>query len=367
MSESAFLQTMPSGAPVFSLCTCVREGATMVKPTNKRIACRRACALLLGILAITPNVAKADQGGAGFYLPGSFGSLAAVPGEPGWSWATIYLHTTVLAGANQQFELGGGRNLNVVTGLQAQGDLALFGPTYVFATPVLGGQASVSVLGYAGRNQASISATLTGPLGNTVSGSASQALTSVGDVIPQVALKWNAGVHNYMVYAQGDIPVGDYDATRLANAGLGHGAIDAGGGYTYFNPQTGIEASAVLGMTYNFRNPDNGYQNGVDGHLDYAVSKFWTKQFFTGMVGYIFQQVSGDTGGRLGANESRVLGLGPQIGYIFPLGESQGYLNLKVYKEFEAVNRAEGWNLWLTFAISPAARPSESSRPMLTK
>jgi hypothetical protein len=33
------------------------------------------------------------------------------------------------------------------------------------------------------------------------------------------------------------------------------------------------------------------------------------------------------------------------------------YLNLKGYKEFEAENRPEGWSVWLTFALSPAAAP----------
>jgi hypothetical protein len=31
----------------------------------------------------------------------------------------------------------------------------------------------------------------------------------------------------------------------------------------------------------------------------------------------------------------------------------QGYLNLKGYYEFAADNRPQGWNVWLTFAISP--------------
>jgi len=31
-----------------------------------------------------------------------------------------------------------------------------------------------------------------------------------------------------MIYGTGDIPVGDYDQNRLANLGLGHGAIDGG-------------------------------------------------------------------------------------------------------------------------------------------
>jgi hypothetical protein len=41
--------------------------------------------------------------------------------------------------------------------------------------------------------------------------------------------------------------------------------------------------------------------------------------------------------------------------FIFPVGTGvQGYVNLKGYKEFGAVNRPEGWNVWLTLAFSPA-------------
>jgi hypothetical protein len=186
-----------------------------------------------------------------------------------------------------------------------------------------------------------------------------------------VSLKWHDGVHNWMTYATGDIPVGAYDPNRLANLGIGHGAIDGGGGYTYLNPMTGHEFSAVGGFTYNFKNPDTGVQSGVDFHLDWGASKFMSKQVFVGLVGYAYQQISDDTGGHplLGGFRSRVLGLGPQIGYIFPIGNMQGYLNLKGYGEFDAANRPSGWNTWLTFAISPAAPESTvtPTRHMVTK
>jgi hypothetical protein len=83
---------------------------------------------------------------------------------------------------------------------------------------------------------------------------------------------------------------------------------------------------------------------------------FLSKQVFIGLVGYAYQQVSDDTGGSPlpGGFRSRVLGVGPQIGYIFPIGNMQGYLNLKAYGEFDSANRPSGWNTWLTFAISPA-------------
>lgn len=319
-----------------------------------------ACALALA----TPQGARADEGGIGFYLPGSFGSLAATPGVPGWSWATVYYHTNVAIGAGQQVPRGG----RIDVGISGNSDLAFFGPTYVLATQVLGAQASFSVLGIAGRTEASAALSLTGPLGNTISLARTQDLTSYGDVLPQFALKWNFGTSNLMTYIQGDVPIGDYDPNRLANLGIGHGAIDWGGGYTYFNPKTGNEFSVVSGLTYNFKNEFTNYQNGIDFHLDWATSHFFTKQLQLGLVGYYYQQVTDDFGAppALDGFRSRVAAVGPQIGYLFPLGNMQGYLNLKGYWEFDAKNRPEGWNTWLTFAISPKA-PEPASPPPISR
>jgi hypothetical protein len=64
---------------------------------------------------------------------------------------------------------------------------------------------------------------------------------------------------------------------------------------------------------------------------------------------------------------SRVLGIGPQIGFLFPVGDMQGYVNLKGYGEFDAANRASGWNTWLTFSISPMAPTSTVTTRRITK
>jgi hypothetical protein len=172
-----------------------------------------------------------------------------------------------------------------------------------------------------------------------------------------------------MTYITGDIPVGDYSSMRLANLGLGHGAIDGGAGYTYFNPATGHEFSAVTGLTYNFVNPVTNYQSGVDWHLDWGASQFVSQQVHIGLVGYVYQQLTADSGQPpiLGDFKSRVAGVGPQIGFIFPVGGMQGYLNLKGYKEFAAENRPEGWNAWVTFSVSPAAAAPPPQSPPIHK
>jgi hypothetical protein len=340
---------------------------------------RGVLALFLCALGMAPTIALADEGGVSFWLPGMFGSLAATPQQPGWSLATIYYHTSVAAGgdvaASREITIGRFNptlNVNLSGNLNATGDIGLVIPSYVFATPVLGGQAAVSVMGVYGRPSTSLTATLTGMLGPvpfTRSDSINDSVTGFGDLVPQASLRWNRGVHNFMTYITGDVPIGAYDSKRLANMGIGHGAVDAGGGYTYFNPQTGQEFSAMLGFTVNLINNSTQYQNGVDAHLDWGASQFLTKQWQVGLVGYVYDQVTGDrgSGDRVGAFLSRVIGVGPQIGYVFPLGDYQGYLNLKGYKEFEAEHRPEGWNLWLTFAISPAAPGAPPRKPVISK
>jgi hypothetical protein len=323
------------------------------------------------VIVLSLSQAMADEGGVSFWVPGTFGSLAATPQQPGWSLASIYYYTSVSAGSDvslaREFRIGqipSNLSANLNANLNATGGLAWVIPSYVFATPILGGQAAVSLTGIYGRTSTSVVGSLTGtlttPFGTIPfmrSDSISDSVWGFGDPYPQFSLRWNTGVHNVMTYITGDVPVGAYDSKRLSNLGIGHGAIDAGGGYTCFDQQTGHEFSAVLGFTCNLKNESTQYRNGIDMHLDWGASQFLTEQWQVGVVGYAYDQITGDSGSgdRVGAFESRVFGIGPQIGYVIPLGDHQGYLNLKGYKEFDAKHRPGGVNVWLTLAISPAA------------
>lgn len=181
----------------------------------------------------------------------------------------------------------------------------------------------------------------------------SDSVTGFGDLYPTAQLFWSEGVHNWMAYLTGNIPVGAYDPDRLANLGLGHAAIDAGGAYTYLDTQTGWEFSATAGLTYNFENSDAGYTSGIDSHLDVGLSRSLKSGFFYGLVGYGYVQLTRDDGqpDALGDFESRVFGLGPQIGYTFQAGNRQIYTNLRGYAEFGAENRPEGGATYLTVSV----------------
>ena len=333
-------------------------------------------AIIAAPLALISHGSWADEGGSSFWTPGAFASLAATPAQPGFSLTSVYYHPSVSAGAEvvraERIRIGRRSGLLVSdasANSDASKDLAMVTPAYTFATPVLGGQANINLTAVYGRNSTSQNERLSDALlvgrfvfTRSLFDTISDSVTGFGDLAPQVSLRWNADVHNFMTYATGNIPVGAYNPSRLSNIGIGHSALDGGVGYTYLD-QAGREFSAVAGLTYNFINPYTQYQNGVDFHLDWAASQFLSKQLQIGLVGYLYDQVSCDSGSgnQVGCFESRVASIGAQLGYTIPMGDLEAYVNVRGYKEFDAANRPEGWNIWLTFAVSPAAPTSTTA------
>ena len=317
-------------------------------------ALRRAVALLAVVALVGGyKVAVADEAGVSVWLPGTFGSLAAVPVLPGFQWSTTYYHAAATSQSRTEFEEGG----RIVRGLSPKPNLIQLSPSYAFETLVLGAQLGLAVTTVPAFVSNSVTSTLTGPRGRTLSGKDSQSVQGFGDLYPRASLKWNENVNNFMVYGTGDIPVGLYSKDNIANIGTGHGAIDSGVGYTYLDRQIGNEFSAVGGFTYNFTNPATNYRSGVDFHLDWAASRLLSEQVSAGIAGYVYQQIGCDSGSgnTVGCFRTRIFGMGPQLAVRFPIGEMQGSLGLRAYGEFGAKNTPQGWNTFLTLAISPAA------------
>ncbi|WP_439399211.1 hypothetical protein ACRQ5Q_17660 [Bradyrhizobium sp. PMVTL-01] len=164
----------------------------------------RALLLAVIVLVLAPLPARADLGGISFWLPGSMGSLSAVPGQAGWSFTSVYLHLEANAGSGKELQ----NNASIVTGLHGRVDALGFLPAYTFETPVLGGQVTVGAAGVPGNVGIGIGATLTGPRGNAISGNAHDERTTFADVYYLATLKWNQGVNNYMWYVFGNVPSG---------------------------------------------------------------------------------------------------------------------------------------------------------------
>lgn len=334
-------------------------------------------AIVVGIIALASQAALADEGGASFWLEGSYASFAAVPSTPGWQiTAELYYAGTRDSGAAAEERAirteGGGTqlvNANVSKNLNSFLQTMTITPAYAFATPVFGAQLVVEVAALVGQNGVGLMETLVtqgGPNPVTVQENRYNAVTSFGDLAPQVSLLWSRGVDNFIVYATGNIPVGYFNPQSTANIGIGHGAIDAGGGYTYYNQKTGLEFSFVTGVTYNLIDPLTNYTNGVDWHLDWGASVSPSPSAYVGVAGYAYNQFTPDIGSppALGPIRSRVIGIGPQFGFNVPVGSGmQADVSLRAYGEFAAQDRPAGWDAWLTLSLSPAAPTPTPATP----
>jgi hypothetical protein len=231
--------------------------------------------------------------------------------------------------------------------------MVMYTPTYSFETPILGGQFALGMTALFGKNTSTVTATLTGPRGNALSGSYSDSVTGFGDLYPAATLKWVKGDHNFMVYGTTGIPVGEFDINRLSAMGLGRWAVDGGVGYTYYNEKAGFEFSAVSGLTYNFVNPYTDYRSGIDWHLDWSLSPYVGDKWMFGAVGYFYHQLTDDRAPTPlpGNTKSRVAAIGPQLGFFFELGGREAALTFKTYHEFDAHRRLEGWNGWVVLSV----------------
>src|SRR5438045_7898300 len=150
------------------------------QPASPHLRRLGVASIVAPVIMFFSHSSLADENGISFWVPGLFGSLAATPQQPGWSLANIYYHTSVSAGADvaraREFTLGRVPanltvNANLNLNVNATGDLGFVLPSYVFATPVLGGQASVSLLAAYGvvgtRLAGTLSGVVTGPFGGT--------------------------------------------------------------------------------------------------------------------------------------------------------------------------------------------------------
>jgi len=84
------------------------------------------------------RTAAADEAGVNFWLPGQYGSFAAVPSKPGWSFESSYYHASADGSRGISFERGGA----IQAGMKSPSDFFMFTPTYAFETPIFGAQAA---------------------------------------------------------------------------------------------------------------------------------------------------------------------------------------------------------------------------------
>jgi len=301
---------------------------------------RKTTFLAFALVFASSSCARADEGGTSFWLPGQYASLTAQAPPPGWSLSTelYYYKGSAPNSANQ--------GSAVPPGTRSESSQLSLSPTYAPNTTVLEGQLSLFVSFGVGSNTAQ-----SDPGGSA--DSSSQTVTGWTDLSPGAALNWTRNANSWMVYLTGNIPVGSYESQRYANIGIGHGAVDAGGGYTYFKPASGLSLSAAVGFTYNYENPSTDYRNGIDSHMGWSAMQSLSASWRVGLAGYVYYQLTGDSGSgdTCGPCKYRVASVGPQVSYNFNVAGQQWSADLRGYYEFWAQNRLEGYALFATLSI----------------
>ena len=279
---------------------------------------------LIIIVLLFLNVSLADENGISFWFAGQFSSLVAKEKTPKWilDFKIYYI--------NNKISYPGGT-------VKTKSPYLFLEPTFSPNTKWFGGQPSFTLSQGYGYDE-STSKNLT------------QTKWDLSNMYPFGEIAWNRENHNLMVYIMGGLPVGTYNPNSLANLGTGHYALDLGFGYTYLNKTSGFESSALLGFTYNFINSKTDYKNGIDSHLDYAISNFFSENWELGVVGYVYYQLSGDSGSGadLGPFKSKGAALGPEGTYFFKSGSN---ISLRGYYDFWKENRPGGLSVFAVYTI----------------
>jgi len=298
-------------------------------------------------LAVSPGpAARADEAGVSFWACGQYASFAAQPYDPGFNLGVTWYSYASSADASLKIFNGRDALFNVNSTFNS----LWLTPSYTPAGKVLGGTLTLNITGLFGYNRQSGTVQLQ-PSGHYVA--RGESLTSGGDLYPQVCIAWSNGTHSWMAFLMGNIPVGSYNPDRYAEIGLGHWAADLGGAYTYASEASGLEFSATLGFTYNWKNADTQYQSGIDAHLDLGASKALSHGTTVGLVAYVYHQLTADSGpGAVwGPFCSSAAALGAQVGHTFTLGGTPVNVNLRGYYDVQAAHRVQGYTVYVVASI----------------
>jgi hypothetical protein len=295
------------------------------------------------------NPAKAAEAAVGVYLLGSRTVGAGITPPPG-----VYFQDDTYF---YDGKIGGGRTLPLggllVANVSAQSWINL--PTTLWVTPakILGGDLAFSLTTPFGEPRVNASLLLNSPRFGPIGVNVTDAEVNLSDFFAQSFVGWHAGNFHWQVGIGGVIPSGTYVLGQLSNVSLNRPAIDVSAAVTWLDPAIGWDLSAAAGFTFNWINKATDYKTGDEFHLEWGATKYITKQFTLGLVGYYYQQLTGDSGSGalLGAFEGRVVALGGTIGYTFEVGKLPISTRIKVYREFDVQNRMEGTAGFLTVAL----------------
>jgi hypothetical protein len=305
---------------------------SQIRPPRATRLSMLLCPLVLSIFS--SGGAQAFEQGMSLYPKGFGGFMSGfVPPQPGLSVLNpYYYHFNGTTGAIV-------RNGEVELGVDLRMDAAFVQGIYVTGWKIFG--ANYSVGGAVAYAWASISATATGPLGNTVD--ISQGNNDVADtILMPINLSWHSGnwhtAASLLVYA----PTGPYSRGDL-NIGRNMWAVIPTFAATWFDMASGWDLSGSFALVIPGENDATDYQSGVVFQADLAIGKH-LGAWEIGVGANVVQQITDDSGSgaRLGGFRMQSFGIGPAISYTAMLGQAPLTFSAKWEPDVTATNTIKG-------------------------
>ena len=309
---------------------------------------RRLLSVLLLLFAVP---ARAEEGGAGHYAPGSFASFVDVlPGQPSIGVFNYFVNYNGSGGASRQFPIAG----NVALDVRVNAGADSVGSFFVTPLDIFGGHYAPGVALPFVWTDVKAQVTTAGP---TVS--RSDTVGGLGDIeIWPVAMSWalcNTNLH-VDFFSGVYVPSGEYLTGRLANQGLGYWTFEPGMMVSYLGQKNGFEFTTYIGYDINTENTTTDYKSGQVFHIDGTVAQHLPlgKGFAgIGAQGFYLQQTTGDSGSgaRLGSFEEMTAGVGPVVSYAGQFGKSPYAAVLTWLPQVAQQNTTKGNYIWLKFGV----------------
>jgi hypothetical protein len=278
--------------------------------------------------------AQAFEQGLSLYPKGFAGFMSGfVPPQPGLLVLNpYYYHFNGTAGAIV-------RDGEVELGVKLNEDAIFVQGVYVTGWKIFG--ANYSVGGAVAYAWADISASVTGPLGNTFNISKSN--NDVADtIIMPVNLSWHSGNWHTSAALSIYAPTGPYSRGNL-NIGRNMWAAIPTFAATWFDMASGWDLSGSFAFVIPGENDATDYRSGVVFQADLAIGKHFGA-WEIGVGGNIVQQITDDSGSgaQLGGFRMQSFGIGPAINYTAMIGQAPLTFSAKWEPDISATNTIKG-------------------------
>jgi hypothetical protein len=312
--------------------------------------------IFLALLILASPLISSVEGaeyGTGLYILGYQSTMAGYQPPPGF-----YLRNDlyVYQGNAQIMKFGG----HLEVDLRSRLIMDVIGATYVTPLKILGANYAAGIIWSSATNsflKGSLTVNTRFPtLNRLLSRSQEGDYTGVSDLlVTPINLGWHLGPWHIMAFGNFYAPVGSYNSDRRLNTGLGRWAVEPNVAVTWLRPGTKYpqEASISMGYTMNFQDAATLYTTGQEFHLEYFLGQHLPKGFTLGLAGYIYNQMTADTGSgaTLGAFHGQTIALGPCLAFNSEIAGHAIGVNARYYNELRVINRFNGQAFFFTLSL----------------